>query len=94
LEINGKNHRHFSHLYGLYPGKILTQYKSPAFIESFKNVLNERGDGAMGFSRAWKMALWSRLNDGERAYKIYHRLLKGSISCTSFLCGFVVKHHK
>lgn len=83
-----KNHRHFSHLYGLYPGKILTQYKSPAFIESFKNVLNERGDGAMGFSRAWKMALWSRLNDGERAYKIYQGYLKDQ-SCTSLfaLCG-------
>ena len=83
-----KNHRHFSHLYGLYPGKILTQYKSPAFIASFKNVLNERGDGAMGFSRAWKMALWSRLYDGERAYKIYQGYLKDQ-SCTSLfaLCG-------
>lgn len=83
-----KNHRHFSHLYGLYPGKVLTQYKSPAFIASFKNVLNERGDGAMGFSRAWKMALWSRLYDGERAYKIYQGYLKDQ-SCTSLfaLCG-------
>ena len=83
-----KNHRHFSHLYGLYPGKILTEKKSPEFIESFKKVLNERGDGAMGFSRAWKMALWARLTDGERAYKIYQGYLKDQCCSSLFaLCG-------
>ncbi len=83
-----KHHRHFSHLYGLYPGKILSQIKEPAFIEAYKKVLNERGDGAMGFSRAWKMALWARLFDGERSYKIYQGYLKEQ-SCSSLfaLCG-------
>jgi alpha-L-fucosidase 2 len=83
-----KHHRHFSHMYGLYPGKILTQIKEPAFIDAYKKVLNERGDGAMGFSRAWKMALWARLFDGERSYKIYQGYLKEQ-SCSSLfaLCG-------
>ena len=83
-----EHHRHFSHLYGLYPGKILTQINSPQFIEAYKKVLNERGDGAMGFSRAWKMALWARLGDAERSYKIYQGYLKDQ-SCSSLfaLCG-------
>lgn len=83
-----KNHRHFSHMYGLYPGKVLYEKRTPALIESYKKVLNERGDDGMGFSRAWKMALWSRLNDGERANKIYKGYLKDQ-SCKSLfaLCG-------
>ena len=83
-----KNHRHFSHMYGLYPGKILYEKRTPELIESYKKVLNERGDGATGFSRAWKMALWARLNDGERANKIYKGYLKDQ-SCKSLfaLCG-------
>ncbi len=83
-----KNHRHFSHMYGLYPGKVLYEKRTPALIEAYKKVLNERGDGAMGFSRAWKMALWARLGDGERANKIYKGYLKEQ-SCSSLfaLCG-------
>ncbi len=83
-----KNHRHFSHLYGLYPGKVLYEKKTPELVEAYKKVLNERGDGAMGFSRAWKMALWARLNDGERANKIYKGYLKDQ-NCKSMfaLCG-------
>jgi alpha-L-fucosidase 2 len=83
-----KNHRHFSHLYGLYPGKVLYEKRTPELVEAYKKVLNERGDGAMGFSRAWKMALWARLNDGERANKIYKGYLKEQ-NCKSMfaLCG-------
>ncbi len=83
-----KNHRHFSHMYGLYPGKVLYEKRTPALIESYKKVLEERGDASTGFSRAWKMALWARLNDGNRANKIYKGYLKEQ-SCTSMfaLCG-------
>lgn len=83
-----KNHRHFSHMYGLYPGKVLYEKRTPALIESYKKVLEERGDASTGFSRAWKMALWARLNDGNRANKIYKGLLKEQ-TCTSMfaLCG-------
>jgi alpha-L-fucosidase 2 len=83
-----KNHRHFSHMYGLYPGKVLYEKRTPALIESYKKVLEERGDASTGFSRAWKMALWARLKDGNRANKIYKGYLKEQ-SCTSMfaLCG-------
>jgi alpha-L-fucosidase 2 len=83
-----KNHRHFSHMYGLYPGNVLYQKRTPALIEAYKKVLEERGDASTGFSRAWKMALWARLGDGNRSNKIYKGYLKEQ-SCTSLfaLCG-------
>jgi alpha-L-fucosidase 2 len=83
-----KNHRHFSHLYGLYPGRILWDKRTPALIEAYKKVLNERGDGGKGFSMAWKMALWARLRDGNRANKIFKGYLEEQ-SCSQLfaLCG-------
>jgi alpha-L-fucosidase 2 len=64
-------HRHFSHMYGLYPGNVISAKKTPQYIQACEAVLNQRGDGATGFSRAWKMALWARLFDGNRANKIF-----------------------
>ncbi len=83
-----KNHRHFSHLYGLYPGKVLWEKRTPDLIEAYKKVLNERGDGGKGFSMAWKMALWARLGDGNRANKIFKGYLDEQ-SCPQLfaLCG-------
>lgn len=83
-----KNHRHFSHLYGLYPGKVLWEKRTPELIEAYKKVLNERGDGGKGFSMAWKMALWARLGDGNRADKIFKGYLNEQ-SCSQLfaLCG-------
>ena len=83
-----KNHRHFSHMYGLYPGKVLYEKRTPALIEACKKVLEERGDGATGWSRAWKMALWARLGNGNRANKIYKGYLKEQCTVSLFaLCG-------
>ena len=83
-----KNHRHFSHMYGLYPGNVLYQKRTPALIDACKKVLEERGDGAAGWSRAWKMALWARLGDGNRANKIYKGYLNEQCCSSMFaLCG-------
>lgn len=83
-----KNHRHFSHLYGLYPGRVLWDKRSPALIEAYKKVLNERGDGGKGFSMAWKMSLWARLGDGNRANKIFRGYLNEQSCLQMFaLCG-------
>ncbi len=70
-----KNHRHFSHLYGLYPGRVLWDKKTPALLDAYKKVLEERGDGGTGWSMAWKMALWARLGDGNRAHRIFKKYL-------------------
>ncbi len=83
-----ENHRHFSHMYGLYPGKVLYEKRTPALIEAYKKVLEERGDASTGWSRAWKMALWARLGDGNRANKIYKGLVKEQTCASLFsLCG-------
>ena len=50
-----KNHRHASHMYGLYPGDVLSPEKTPQFMDACKRVLNNRGDGSTGWSRAWKV---------------------------------------
>lgn len=71
-----EKHRHFSHLYGIYPGHVLSARRTPQFIEPIKAVLEQRGDGGTGFSHAWKMSLWARLFDGERAHRIFQGYLR------------------
>lgn len=69
-------HRHFSHLYGLYPGNVISVRRTPELIDPVKKVLEQRGDGGTGFSRGWKMALWARLGAGDRANSIFKGYLK------------------
>lgn len=69
------HHRHVSHLYGLYPGNLITPLATPELAEACKVTLNRRGDGGTGWSRAWKINFWARLHDGNRAYKLFHSLL-------------------
>lgn len=71
-----KAHRHYSHLYGLYPGKVISSWRTPQLVEPVKKVLEQRGDEASGWSRAWKMCLWARLYDGNRLEKIFKGYLK------------------
>lgn len=76
LEQLEPNHRHNSHMYGLYPGNVISVKRTPQYIDACKAVLNLRGDGSSGWSRAWKVALWARMYDGNRANKI----LKGYLN--------------
>jgi len=71
-----EKHRHFSHMYGLYPGNVLSAKRTPQFVDACKAVLEQRGDGGTGFSRGWKMALWARLYDGDRANRIFKGYIK------------------
>ncbi len=82
-----ESHRHFSHLYGLYPGNVLSAKQTPELVEPIKNVLNQRGDGGLGFSRTWKMSLWARLYDAERALSIYKGYLKEQCHKSLFAMG-------
>jgi alpha-L-fucosidase 2 len=58
------------------PGNTPNDSASEVFFDPCKSVLEQRGDGGTGFSRAWKMALWARLYDGERGLKIFKGYLK------------------
>jgi alpha-L-fucosidase 2 len=71
-----KQHRHSSPLYGLYPGNVFSVKNTPGFIDPIKALLNNRGDGTSGWSRAWKTALWARLRDGNRANSILKAYFK------------------
>ncbi len=62
-----KQHRHISHLYGVYPGAQITPRGTPEFAAAAKVSLNQRGDAGTGFGMAWKAACWARLLDGEHA---------------------------
>lgn len=69
------DHRHVSHLYGLYPGNQISPYKTPKLFEAARNSLIYRGDLATGWSIGWKVNLWARLLDGDHAYKIINNML-------------------
>lgn len=80
-----ENHRHFSHLYGLYPGHVMSPVKTPELMAPVKKVLEQRGDGSSGWSRVWKMSEWARLFDGNRANKIFKGYIKEQ--CTKSYFG-------
>ncbi|WP_173267242.1 glycoside hydrolase family 95 protein [Streptococcus sp. 714] len=70
-------HRHASHLVGLYPGNLFS-YKGQEYLEAARASLNDRGDGGTGWSKANKLNLWARLGDGNRAHKLLAEQLKTS----------------
>lgn len=70
------SHRHVNHLFGLHPGHTISPITTPELAKAARVVLEHRGDGATGWSMGWKLNLWARLQDGNRAYTLYSNLLK------------------
>lgn len=75
LDDPQNDHRHISHLYGLYPSNQISPYSSPQLFEAARNSLVFRGDMATGWSIGWKVNFWARLLDGNRAYAIINNML-------------------
>ncbi|MFI4910093.1 MAG: glycosyl hydrolase family 95 catalytic domain-containing protein [Sedimentisphaeraceae bacterium JB056] len=74
-------HRHVSHLYGLFPSNQISSYRNPELFEAARNSLLYRGDKSTGWSMGWKVNLWARLFDGNRAFKlIQDQLLPAEIN--------------
>lgn len=69
-------HRHVSHLYALFPGDQISVAQTPALAEAAEVSLKARGEAGTGWSRAWKIAFWARLKNGEKAHKMLFELLK------------------
>lgn len=69
------HHRHVSHLFGLYPSNQISVTATPELAEAARKTLERRGDAGTGWSRAWKINFWARLQDGNRAYKLLKNLL-------------------
>lgn len=68
-------HRHISHLYGLYPSNQVSPYSNPPLFQAAKNTLLQRGDKATGWSIGWKVNFWARMLDGNHAYRIIENML-------------------
>ena len=68
-------HRHISHLYGLYPSNQISPYSHPDLFTAAANTLNQRGDMATGWSLGWKINFWARMLDGNHAFKIIKNML-------------------
>jgi alpha-L-fucosidase 2 len=71
-------HRHISHLFALYPGNQITIQGAPALAQAARVSLERRlqgGGGHTGWSRAWIINFWARLQDGEKALENLRALI-------------------
>ena len=75
LQAGEIHHRHVSHLYGLFPGRDITLRGTPELAAAVKKSLEIRGDRATGWATAWRICLWTHLDDGDHAFEILKFLL-------------------
>jgi alpha-L-fucosidase 2 len=75
LDTPKDTHRHVSHLFALYPGQQISPVRTPELAAAARKTLEARGDAGTGWSMAWKMAFWARLQDGDHAYRMLRGLL-------------------
>ena len=85
------DHRHFSHLYGLYPSNQITASRTPELFEAAKVSLQHRGDVSTGWSMGWKVCSWARFFDGNHAYKLIQDQL--TLTADTFLIFGTTKQH-
>ncbi len=82
-EETEQDHRHVSHLYGLYPGDQITLGGTPELAAACEASLDRRGDDGTGWSLGWKTCLWARLGQGEHAISLLKNQLR-PVHTTSF----------
>jgi alpha-L-fucosidase 2 len=75
-EAPEQQHRHVSHLYGLFPSSQITVRGTPELAAAVKQSLETRGDLSTGWAIAWRLNLWARLQDAERTHRILAALLQ------------------
>ena len=69
-------HRHISHLYGLYPSNQISPFSHPELYAAAATTLKQRGDMATGWSLGWKTNFWARMLDGNHAFQIIKNMLR------------------
>lgn len=84
-------HRHISHLFALYPDHQITLHETPDLAKAARATLERRlanGGGSTGWSRAWIINCWARLEDGDAAYQSVLALLRNCTRNNFFdVCG-------
>jgi len=81
LEEHEPGHRHISHLYGLHPGNQITWQQHPELLEAAGKTIEYRlahGGGHTGWSRAWIINFFARLQDGDKACENVYALITKS----------------
>lgn len=73
-EIGEYEHRHISHLVGLYPGTLINK-NTPEWLEGAKISLTRRSDKSTGWAAAHRLCAWARTGDGNHAYAMYRSML-------------------
>ena len=80
LDVTGDNqHRHVNHLFAMYPGTLVVDdgsEENTAYVEAIMQTLNTRGDGGPGWGKAWKMGIWARMHNAERAGNLVSEVFK------------------
>ncbi|MFB9277569.1 glycosyl hydrolase family 95 catalytic domain-containing protein [Cohnella cellulosilytica] len=76
FEEHDVHHRHIAHMYGVYPGRQLTRRETPELFAAARRALERRGDDGTGWSLAWKIGLWARFGDGNRAMTFVRKLMQ------------------
>ena len=71
-----RQHRHISHLYGLFPSNQISPYSHNELFAAAKQTLTDRGDEATGWSLGWKICFWARMLDGTHALTILKNMLR------------------
>ena len=75
-------HRHTSHLFGVYPGRQIGLRTTPDFAKAAGISLQHRGtvgDSRRSWTWPWRCALWARLGDAKRAHDMVRGLLTYNI---------------
>jgi alpha-L-fucosidase 2 len=70
-----QQHRHISHLYGLFPSEQINLRDTPDLAKACAVTLRTRGDLSTGWATAWRICCWARLGDGDHAHSILASLL-------------------
>ncbi|MDQ2077811.1 glycoside hydrolase family 95 protein [Marinimicrobium sp. ABcell2] len=69
-------HRHVSHLYGIHPSNQISPYRHPELFSAVRTSMEHRGDVSTGWAMGWKINIWARLQDGNRAYRLLDNQIK------------------
>ncbi|KIO77374.1 alpha-L-fucosidase [Pedobacter lusitanus] len=69
-------HRHLSHLFGAYPGYSITTAQDPVLADAVRKTLTVRTNDGTGWAITWRINLWARMQNGERAYDALKKLLR------------------
>ncbi|WP_316793355.1 glycosyl hydrolase family 95 catalytic domain-containing protein [Pedobacter frigoris] len=70
------HHRHNSHLFAVYPGRQIAPLTTPEWAKGAIRSMDARGNGGTGWSVGWKINIWARLFDGNKAYDMIQQLIR------------------